>query len=80
VLQTNYNNYPMVRMHEAPVIDIVLVESSEKPGGIGEPATALVVPAIANAVAAATGKRVAQAAAVARGDSPGLKILEPKRW
>lgn len=58
VLQTNYNNYPMLRMHEAPVIDIVLVESSEKPGGIGEPATALVVPAIANAVAAATGKRV----------------------
>lgn len=58
VLQTNYNNYPMLRMHETPVIDIVLVESSEKPGGIGEPATALVVPAIANAVAAATGKRV----------------------
>ncbi|MBI3533564.1 MAG: xanthine dehydrogenase family protein molybdopterin-binding subunit [Burkholderiales bacterium] len=58
VLQTNYNNYPMVRMHEVPIIDIVLVESSEKPGGIGEPATALVVPAIANAVAAATGKRV----------------------
>lgn len=58
VLQTNYNNYPMLRMNEAPVIDIVLVESSEKPGGIGEPATALVVPAIANAVAAATGKRV----------------------
>ncbi|MDP1655090.1 MAG: xanthine dehydrogenase family protein molybdopterin-binding subunit [Hylemonella sp.] len=58
VLQTNYNNYPMLRMHEAPIIDIVLVESSEKPGGIGEPATALVVPAIANAVAAATGKRV----------------------
>jgi len=58
VLQINYNNYPMVRMHEVPIIDIVLVESSEKPGGIGEPATALVVPAIANAVAAATGKRV----------------------
>lgn len=58
VLQTNYNNYPVVRMHESPQIDIMLVESAEKPGGIGEPATALVVPAIANAVAAATGKRV----------------------
>lgn len=58
VQQTNYNNYPVVRMHEAPKIDIVLVPSKEKPGGIGEPATALVVPAIANAVAAATGKRV----------------------
>ncbi|QKO20829.1 xanthine dehydrogenase family protein molybdopterin-binding subunit [Rhodoferax sp. BAB1] len=58
VQQTNYNNYPVVRMHESPKIDIVLVPSKEKPGGIGEPATALVVPAIANAVAAATGKRV----------------------
>lgn len=58
VQQTNFNNYPVVRMNEAPRIDIVLVKSSEKPGGIGEPATALVVPAIANAVAAATGKRV----------------------
>jgi len=45
-------------MNEAPAIDIVLVESSEKPGGIGEPATAVVVPAIANAVATLTGKRV----------------------
>jgi isoquinoline 1-oxidoreductase beta subunit len=58
VQQTNFNNYPVVRMNEAPRIDIVLVKSTEKPGGIGEPATALVVPAIANAVAAATGKRV----------------------
>lgn len=58
VQQTNYNNYPVVRMHESPKIDIVLVPSKEKPGGIGEPATALVVPAIANAVAAASGKRV----------------------
>jgi isoquinoline 1-oxidoreductase subunit beta len=48
----------VVRMHEAPQIDIVLVKSSEKPGGIGEPATAVIVPAIANAVAALTGKRI----------------------
>lgn len=58
VQETNFNNFPVVRMHEAPRIDIVLVPSTEKPGGIGEPATALVVPAIVNAVAAATGKRV----------------------
>lgn len=58
VQQTNFHQFPLVRMHEAPTIDIVLVESSEKPGGIGEPATAVVVPAIANAVAALTGKRV----------------------
>jgi len=58
VQQTNYNNFPVVRMYQAPKIDIVLVNSTEKPGGIGEPATALVVPAIANAVFAASGKRV----------------------
>ena len=58
VQQTNYNTFPMVRMNEAPQIDIVLVNSTEKPGGIGEPATAVVVPAIANAVATLTGKRV----------------------
>jgi isoquinoline 1-oxidoreductase beta subunit len=45
-------------MNESPKMDIILVKSTEKPGGIGEPATALVVPAIANAVATLTGKRV----------------------
>lgn len=60
VQQTNFNTFPVVRMHEAPRIDIVLVDSKDKPGGIGEPATAVVVPAIANAVAALTGKRVRQ--------------------
>src|SRR6185295_8000931 len=58
VQQTNFNNYPVLRMNEAPQIDIVLVPSTEKPGGIGEPATALVGPAMANAIFAATGKRV----------------------
>jgi len=58
VQQTNFNNYPMVRLNESPQINITLVNSTATPGGIGEPATALVVPAIANAVAALTGKRV----------------------
>jgi isoquinoline 1-oxidoreductase beta subunit len=58
VQQTNFHQFPVVRMHEAPAIDITLIESTEKPGGIGEPATAVVVPAIANAVAALTGKRL----------------------
>ena len=58
VQQTNFHQFPVVRMNEAPVIDILLVDSSEKPGGIGEPATAVIVPAIANAVATLTGKRV----------------------
>jgi isoquinoline 1-oxidoreductase beta subunit len=58
VQETNYNTYEPVRMHETPQIDIVLVKSTEKPGGIGEPGTAVAAPAIANAVAALTGKRV----------------------
>jgi isoquinoline 1-oxidoreductase beta subunit len=58
VKQTNYHDYPVLRMNEAPKIDVVLVNSTEKPGGIGEPATALVGPAVANALFAATGKRV----------------------
>jgi len=58
VQETNYNVYEPVRMYEAPQIDIVLVKSTEKPGGIGEPGTAVAAPAIANAVAALTGKRV----------------------
>jgi isoquinoline 1-oxidoreductase beta subunit len=58
VQQTNFNNYPVVRMSESPVIEMHLVESNEKPSGIGEPATALVYPAVANAVFAATGKRL----------------------
>jgi len=58
VQETNYNSYAPVRMYESPQIDIVLVKSTEKPGGIGEPGTAVAAPAIANAVAALTGKRV----------------------
>ena len=58
VQQTNFHQYKMVRMNEAPQIDITLVQSTEKPGGIGEPATALIGPAVGNAVFAATGKRL----------------------
>jgi isoquinoline 1-oxidoreductase beta subunit len=58
VKETNYNSYEPVRMYESPQIDIVLVKSTEKPGGIGEPGTAVAAPAIANAVASLTGKRV----------------------
>ena len=58
VQQTNFHQFLLPRMNEAPAIDIVLVKSTEKPGGIGEPATALIAPAIANALATLTGKRV----------------------
>ncbi|MEO8154544.1 MAG: molybdopterin cofactor-binding domain-containing protein, partial [Rhizobacter sp.] len=58
VQQTNFHQYRVMRMNEAPEIVIVLVPSTEKPGGIGEPATALIGPAVGNAIFAATGKRL----------------------
>ncbi|MFM7698946.1 MAG: molybdopterin cofactor-binding domain-containing protein [Limnohabitans sp.] len=58
VEQTNFNTYAMVRTNESPLVDVVLVKSGEKPGGIGEPVTAAIIPALANAVAKLTGKRV----------------------
>ena len=58
VQQANFDQYPVLRMPESPVIDIHIVESDQKPAGIGEPGTALVGPAVANAVFAATGQRL----------------------
>jgi isoquinoline 1-oxidoreductase beta subunit len=46
-----------VRIDEAPKVDVHIVPSAEAPGGIGEPGTSAIVPAIANAVFAATGTR-----------------------
>ena len=56
--QTNFDKYPVVRMQDSPNVESYLVESTEKPSGIGEPATALISPTVANAVFAATGKRL----------------------
>jgi isoquinoline 1-oxidoreductase beta subunit len=58
VQQSNFHDFAVIRMNEMPQVDIVLVPSTEKPGGIGEPGTALIGPAVANAVFALTGKRV----------------------
>jgi isoquinoline 1-oxidoreductase subunit beta len=58
VEQHNFNDYRAVRMREAPVIDVHLVQSAEAPGGVGEPGTSAVMPAITNAIYAATGKRI----------------------
>ena len=58
VEQGNFDNYRMLRINEAPRIEVHIVESREAPGGIGEPGTSALAPALANAVYAATGKRV----------------------
>jgi isoquinoline 1-oxidoreductase beta subunit len=58
VQQRNFDSYRMLRLPEAPRIDVHLLASGEAPGGIGEPGTAVVGPALANAIFAATGKRL----------------------
>src|SRR3989440_520056 len=58
VEQSNFNNYRVLRMNEAPTIEVHLVRNLEAPGGIGEPGTSVTGPALANAVFAATGKRI----------------------
>ncbi|HEY6125217.1 MAG TPA: molybdopterin cofactor-binding domain-containing protein, partial [Steroidobacteraceae bacterium] len=58
VQQTNFDNYKVARMTDAPRIDSYVIESGEAPGGIGEPATALVAPAVCNAIYTATGRRL----------------------
>jgi isoquinoline 1-oxidoreductase subunit beta len=58
VEQTNFDTYQMLRMNEAPAIEVHIVASSEPPGGMGEAGTSAIVPAVANAIFAATGKRL----------------------
>jgi isoquinoline 1-oxidoreductase subunit beta len=58
VEQTNFDTYQMLRMNEAPAIEVYIVQNFEPPGGIGECGTSAIVPAVANAIFAATGKRL----------------------
>ena len=58
VEQANFDTYQMLRINEAPAIEVHIVPSFEAPGGMGEPGTSAVVPAVANAIFAATGKRL----------------------
>jgi isoquinoline 1-oxidoreductase beta subunit len=58
VEQTNFDSYQMLRMNEAPAIEVYIVQSAEPPGGMGEPGTSAIAPAVTNAIFAATGKRL----------------------
>ncbi len=58
VEQSNFDNYQALRINEAPIIEVYIVKSNEKPGGMGEPGTSGIQPAVANAIFAATGKRL----------------------
>jgi len=58
VQQTNFPSYPMVKLAQTPVIETHLVPSTRSPGGVGEPGTPPLAPALANALFALTGKRL----------------------
>ena len=58
VEQRNFDGYPVVRMNQAPQVDVVIMPSAEYPSGVGEPGVPPLAPAVANAVFALTGKRL----------------------
>ena len=58
VKEQNFNTYRLLRMNDTPAIEVYLMDSGEKPGGMGEPAVALVAPAVCNAIYAASKKRL----------------------
>jgi isoquinoline 1-oxidoreductase beta subunit len=57
-MQSNFNDYQMLRINETPEMDLEIVKSAEPPSGAGEPPVPIVAPAVANALFAATGKRL----------------------
>lgn len=58
VEQRNFYDYKMLRMNEMPKVEVYIVPSTEKHGGVGEPGTPPIAPAVVNAIFAATGKRI----------------------
>jgi isoquinoline 1-oxidoreductase beta subunit len=58
VEQSNFHDYPVLRMNQMPKIDVFIVPSKEKPTGVGEPGTPVIAPALANAVLARQGKPI----------------------
>jgi isoquinoline 1-oxidoreductase beta subunit len=58
VQQSNFHDYQVLRINEAPEIEVAIINSGQPMGGAGEPGTPPIAPAVANAIFAATGKRV----------------------
>ena len=56
--QSNFDSYPVVRINEAPTVEVHIVPSEDAPTGVGEPGTPPIAPAVANAIFALSGKRV----------------------
>ena len=58
VVQSNFDDFDVLRIDEMPEVEVYIVKSTEAPGGVGEPGLPPIAPAVTNAVFAATGKRV----------------------
>ena len=58
IVEGNFDSYPMLRMDEMPAVEVHVIDGTEDPGGMGEPPTPPIAPAVANGVAAATGQRL----------------------
>jgi isoquinoline 1-oxidoreductase beta subunit len=58
VVQNNFDDYPVLRIHQTPKINVYIVDSTDAPTGVGEPPTPAVAPAVANAIVAAGGPRI----------------------
>ncbi len=72
MVQSNFHDYPMLRMNEAPHIEVHIVPSEDPPTGVGEPGTPPIAAAVGNAVFAATGRRLRELPLrLGRGPDPG---------
>ena len=58
VTQSNFHDYPILRMNEAPDVEVIIIDSDAHPTGVGEPGLPPIAPAVANAVYVATGQRL----------------------
>ena len=58
IRESNFHDYPILRMNEAPEVEVIIVDSGTAPTGVGEPGLPPIAPAVANAVYRATGQRL----------------------
>jgi isoquinoline 1-oxidoreductase beta subunit len=74
VEQSNFHDYPLLRLADAPRIDVHIIDSDAPPSGVGEPGTPPLAPALANAVFAASGRRIRS---LPLRDGPGARPEPP---
>ena len=74
VVQSNYNNYQMAKLSHTPEIEVKIIDSDERPGGMGEPGVPASLAALANAVSKVAGKRITELPVTKMGLKPGSLV------